>query len=409
MKYNSFFIIICLIFSFISTSSCKKYLEEKPDQSQSTITTLDDLQGLIDEPRNNTAMDIINTGSDEYFVTYDDWLSEGEVNKDAYIWAADLDNLDDWRRQYITIFYANTVLDNLTRISAEGQKEKADNIKGSALFLRAHSFYQLAQLYAPQYDASTASTELGIPLRLNSNFNEASTRSTNAETYDRIIQDLTEAAALLPANPLYKTRPSKVACFALLARTFLQMGEFENALENADQTLQLYSSLLDFNDPSMVDTTSGSPIQIMNDEVIFLTFTGSCLNATAKARIDSNLYNSYSSDDLRKTVFFSDNGDQTYRFKGSYNGASSETIFNGLATDEVYLIRAEANARLGNTEAAVSDLNTILLKRWKAGSFNLITASDPNDALQKVLMERRKELVYRGTRWPDIKRLNKVV
>jgi tetratricopeptide (TPR) repeat protein len=409
MRPHNVILVICLVIISANLTSCKKYLDKKADESLSTPSTLDDLQALADDPNINRAMDITNTSSDEYYVTYTDWLPELDPGKSAYIWSPDVNALEDWKRQYISVFNANTILDNLKNISVAGQEEKANSIKGSALFIRAHCFYQLAQLYAPQYDPGTAATDLGIPLRLNSNFNEPSIRSSVKETYVRIIQDLQEALSLLPVTPLYKVRPSKPACYALMARVYLQIGNYAKAKENSDACLQLYNALLDFNDSTLVNKSSPSPIPIFNKEVIYFTFTGSCLNASAKAKIDSNLYRSYDSSDLRKVVFFSPNtgiNAGTYRFKGSYNGGSVN-LFNGIATDEVYLIRAEAYARLDNKNAALNDLDTLLIRRRKAGTFVPSIAVDANEALKKILAERKKELVYRGIRWPDLKRLNK--
>ncbi len=55
----------------------------------------------------------------------------------------------------------------------------------------------------------------------------------------------------------------------------------------------------------------------------------------------------------------------------------------------------------------MSDLNTLLIKRWAAGTFIPVTADNVEEALSIILAERRKELVFRGRRWLDIKRLNK--
>jgi hypothetical protein len=54
----------------------------------------------------------------------------------------------------------------------------------------------------------------------------------------------------------------------------------------------------------------------------------------------------------------------------------------------------------------MDDLNTLLIKRHSP-AFIPLTASSAQEALDIVLMERRKELLMRGIRWSDIKRLNK--
>jgi hypothetical protein len=78
-----------------------------------------------------------------------------------------------------------------------------------------------------------------------------------------------------------------------------------------------------------------------------------------------------------------------------------------LATDEVYLIRAECFARAGDVVDALKDLNTLMAKRIKSAFFVPFIASTGTDALKLILTERRKELVMRGLRWTDLRRLNK--
>ncbi|MNT13620.1 SusD family protein [compost metagenome] len=51
----------------------------------------------------------------------------------------------------------------------------------------------------------------------------------------------------------------------------------------------------------------------------------------------------------------------------------------------------------------------MLKKRYKnTVPYIPITAVSKEDAIAKILIERRKELVWRGLRWSDIKRLNKI-
>lgn len=396
---------LLILFLLINTCACKKFLETKSLQKLSTPSTLDDLQLILDNPELRNGLNTINTGTDEYFLKYADWLSRPEINKGGYVWDAKLNNATDWRVQYKTVFSANTVLANINKVNAEGAIDRRNNIEGAALFIRAHSFYALAQMYALQYDPSTAAAGLGIVLRLNEDFNEQSVRSSIKQTYEQIIHDLETAEPLLPNTTLYKSRPGKAACYAMLARVYLQMGNYAKAKENADASLHITASLIDYN--SLV-LTAAYPMGDLNKnmEMLYLFRTSTPLNAEeARARIDSNLYRSFDANDLRKKAFFKVNSDATATFKGNYTGSAA--LFNGLAVDEVYLIRAECLARQGNATAAMEDLNTLLEKRWAAGKFTRLTAQDAMQALTFVLQERKKELIYRGLRWSDLKRLNK--
>src|SRR5690606_14105810 len=105
-------------------------------------------------------------------------------------------------------------------------------------------------------------------------------------------------------------------------------------------------------------------------------------------KIERGLLKSYHEDDLRKSLFFVTNNDGTFSYKAGYNG--DDGLFNGLATDELLLIRAECFARLGKTSQAILDLNALLAKRWKSGSFVPFTARTSEDALKIILEERRK-------------------
>jgi hypothetical protein len=86
---------------------------------------------------------------------------------------------------------------------------------------------------------------------------------------------------------------------------------------------------------------------------------------------------------------------------------SMRAPITGLATEEFYLIRAECAARAGDTAAALNDLDTLLRHRYATGTFTSVTAASPAQALDIILAERRKELPFRGTRWTDLRRLNR--
>ena len=68
---------------------------------------------------------------------------------------------------------------------------------------------------------------------------------------------------------------------------------------------------------------------------------------------------------------------------------------------ELYLIRAECAARANDPVSAMNDVNTLLRKRWRTGSFSGYPVASAQAALDTVLLERRKELPFRGLRWTD--------
>jgi starch-binding outer membrane protein, SusD/RagB family len=157
-----------------------------------------------------------------------------------------------------------------------------------------------------------------------------------------------------------------------------------------------------------ISTTATTPFDKLNDESLYYSVLIDYdvnLSISTTAYIDTLLYQSYAANDLRKAIYFRTISGTNIGIKRMYSGTIN--AFSGLAMDEVFLNRAECLARAGNTSAAMADLNTLLVNRWKTGTYINMTATSASDALQKILVERRKELLFRGLRWTDLKRLNK--
>jgi tetratricopeptide (TPR) repeat protein len=411
---------------FVTTNSCKKgWLEKKSDIALVVPETLDDLQALLDADRylNGSGVSgdsgpvpgLGEAATDDYYFLFDDWQSRPDFKqKQAYIWAPEIFNgtVGDWNNPYRSVFYANNVLTGLEKIEKTDKNiSQWNNVKGGALFFRAHAFYHLAQVFAEHYNKNTATQNYGIPLKLSADINETSARPSVQETYDRIISDLNEAYPLLTSDISIKTRPSRPAAFAMLARVYLVMEDYEKAKIYADSCLNLYSSLMNFNDPLWVNSSpsANTSFKRFNPEVIFHAMAqNSYYYHSSRSKVDSNLYASYDVNDLRKATFWR-TANPGFRFKGSYDGSTQ--MFAGIATDEVFLIRAECFARLGDLNDAMMDLNNLLRTRWKiingTSTFADFTANDVTDALNIILIERRKELTFRSLRWTDLRRLNK--
>lgn len=404
-----YFILTTYITSFIS---CSKFLNGKANQKLALPTSLSNLQALLDNSRimneKSTLIDI--SSADNYWIPTKTYNSASTLSRNVYIWketATDFTSFpNDWSMLYDVVYYSNIVLDNIDKINKTSQNKKDwDNVKGAAYLYRAYSFFKTCVLFAPAYNNSTAKDQLGIVLRLTSNFNAPSVRASLKESINQIISDIDNSIKLLPLQVESTMRPSKATAYALMARVAIYLGQYTKVINYADSTLMIKDKIMDYNEK---DSMASIPFEKFNDEVIFqkkISLFTIPLATPNIAKVDTVLYNEYASNDLRKKLFFTKKTDNEYRFKGNYDG-SSTNLFTGIATDEIYLMRAEAYARQNKKDLALKDLNHLLIKRWRLGTFSPITTNTSKEALNIILKERRKELIFRGLRWMDIKRLN---
>lgn len=420
MKHTMYryFLLTTIGFCLLLLTACSKrddFLNAKPNEALAVPNTLKGLQLLLqnEDVFNRNYSCLGEVSSDEFYLSSSTWTALSlATERNAYIWAPQpfYDagyNVDDWGTPYNRVYYANTILDALGRISiSPAQQSQYNQVKGSALFFRAYAFYDLLQLFTLPYDSSAAATLPGIPLRLNAGLTATSVRASERESYNQVLADLRTALTLLPVTATYNTQPTQAAANALLARVYLVMGHYDLALQYANTTLSFNNTLNDYNQFSSSATQLTAANSFLTEDIFHATLTGYSSLSTTRQIIDSGLYKSYDNNDLRKTAFFfTKNGD--IRFKGSYDLKRVGVYFCGLATDEIYLIRAECYARSGNSTDAMNDLNTLLVNRYKKGSFTRLTATDATGALRQVLLERKKELLFRGIRWTDLRRLNK--
>lgn len=409
IEMKRFTLLIIAYFSLLF--SCSK-LEVKPDLSLVVPSTLEDFQGLMDNTLTIFSLAHNMYGeiaANDFYVNHEDYQSNfTPLTSEIYKWnILELDDpfISDWDYQYGKISYSNIVLDGLAIYSSTLETGfDYNNIKGQALFHRAYSYYMLAEEFAPVYDVANVNLP-AIPLRTSSDINLSYPLSSVSEVYSLIVEDLKEAAELLPEQSLYKTRPNKVAAYGLLARVYLAMDDYANALQYASASLAIYGTLLDFN---LIDPDALYPIPQFNDEVIFHARLGYDHLLTRNVlKVYPEIIGLYDDIDLRKQILFFEIEDGSYGFKGSYDGFNIYEPFGGIATDEILLIRAECHARLNNINPSLDDLNTLLANRYRAGQFVPVNSSNQEELLARVLLERRKELLYRGLRWTDLRRLNK--
>jgi tetratricopeptide (TPR) repeat protein len=408
-------IIFCII--FILFTSCQKFLDIKTEGQQVFIKTSQDCLRILDN------YSVMNVGfpsdgeasAGDFYINDASYLASARTQEDRniYTWQPNAIRnaaTTQWIPCYFKIYSSNLVLEALDKLSDTPTPELRNMLRGAALFYRAFNFWQVAQLYTKPYNSENAQVDLGIPLRLNSDINAKSARSTNFQTYNQIITDLEEAANLLPSTVSISSRPSKVAAYAMLARVYLSMHDYDRALEASNKALQIKQDLLNY---STISKTSLTPFARFNNEVIFhavmiqsqLLLSG--ITATNVAKVEPSLISLYDVNDLRKSIFFKEvsGSPGAYAFTGNYEPTTNGTYFVGLAVDELLLIRAECSVRRGDIVSGLTDLNALIKTRWN-GTYTNLTATTADGALQLVLNERRKELLFRNIRWSDLRRLN---
>ncbi|HWB93250.1 MAG TPA: RagB/SusD family nutrient uptake outer membrane protein [Puia sp.] len=405
-------------FVLVTAPACNKFLNKPANASLPSPTTVADFQAMMDQSSLTTW---VTPGLGPVYVEDYRWAAAASGFADSfslgvYTWQPALFASvieASWSHPYAAIYTCNTVLANLPQLDRLDSADAvaARFVMGQAFFLRAFMYYHLAETFGQPYRPATASTDMGVPLRINENVMANAPRASMLAVYQQIISDLGRAIPRLPAalQAANRNRPCRGAAYGLLARVWLTCQDYVKAQLYADSSLMSYDSLIDFN---ALDSTSLHPFSASgNSEVLFqCTALNYPLQYGRSVLIDSALYNSYSPDDLRRVVFFqpvtSGMMAGNHYFKGEYSGLAY--LFSGIAVDEIYFISAESKAWNGDLDGALSDVNTLLAKRWRSGRFLPYSAAGltRDSVLHFVLAEKRKETVFREVRFYDLRRLN---
>ncbi len=388
-----------------------EFLEVKRDVTQEVPTSLDDFDLLLDNLTvfNHGSGYVMSSIAAEEFqlsqLAFDQlgrpdeqriylWLDENYVGSECM----------DWNYPYQRILYCNIILEGLAKLNPDVEnKDKFDRIKGEALFHRANAEFMLSQQFAAAF-GDTENSQFGIPLIHNVDPTLISKRSTVEETYSAIERNLIEASLLLPEDSDSRFTPSKIASLALLARFYLVKGSYLKALEYSEKALMAKGNLINYSELNVAQDFSFGIRGNNNPEIIFYDCTHAALALyRERFRVNEELISMYGNSDLRKNILFRQEPDGGYSYKGSYTG--NPILFTGLATDELYFIAAESAVRIGEVEDCLGYMNEFLKTRFIPEMYQRAKDLSQSEALDFVLMERRKSLPNRGLRWGDIRRL----
>lgn len=339
-----------------------------------------------------------------------------------------------WKSPYIVIGRANRII-----AAAEGgalsdaaeAKATIDQYAAEAKVLRALAHFDLVRIYGKPYTEDQGAS-LGVPLVtevLESNAKPA--RSTVAEVYTQVVKDLTEA---ISSNALAtETEPGYVSVWgakAILSRVYLNMGDYANALSVAEDIIKNSGAALWTRDQYFKAWDASTPNE---SEFLFrLNVAGSTdsndLNGIGNLQqrdgykemvATKKFVDMLTSDpkDVRNDMFLPATAPKevaTYgtnkvflnKLRGQGGNLRNVTIVPIIRLSEVYLTAAECAFRNNDKTKAVEYLNDLVKNRTTTEA-SLATVD--NITLERILIERRKELIGEGQRYFDALRNNETI
>ena len=342
---------------------------------------------------------------------------------------------DTWSGYYFTLKNVNAAIEGYPNVTANGATEQAllSRYRGNAHMIRAMIYHELMLRFSKAYNPATAATDLGVPLVLRYNPTDQPTRATAKQVYDQILSDIGQAATFLASvnGAQGSTRFTIHAVRALEARVKLYMQDWLGAKTAAESvissnTYPLYTTsagLLsywrdDATQETILQSFVSRPQELANTNAIYLGL----VPATGKFIPDfipsKWVVDMYDNADIRKNVYFEK---KLCYFLGAdvpdvwlvnkYQG--NPALFTGATTNyqhapkifriaELYLIAAEANARLAGTNegTALNQLNALRVARGLSSLSGLTGTALMNE----IKNERFRELAFEGQRLWDLKR-----
>lgn len=419
MKINIF---IGLLFLFIFTS-CDDTLESRLSTSIESDAVVTDLESL-----NIVVLGTYSLLADEDLVNRTLLLIPELLSDNAYINSfdnagryLDYDNYTvsandqyasaTWDELYTIVAQTSIIIRQAQKVEfTDNNIDEAEHYIGEAYALRALAFAYLQKFYAQPYNFTPDALHPGVPIP---DFELVGgieiiepERSTTAEVYSQIVADLNSAINLLnqEGGPY---RITLNAAKALLARTYLNMGDWRAAADLADEVIDSQQYSLVGTDVYIESWAMDSSSEIIFAVVNTLTDNsgsnsiGYFYLGYEDAFATEDFISTFTENDIRLNLYPYNEEYEEFMIAKFPNFEDQNDNIPLIRLSEVYLIKAEALARLGETTAAQQALDAVRLRANPLAELTTLTGSGLLDA---ILLERRKELAFEGFRLFDLAR-----
>lgn len=418
--------------------ACSEKLDLKPKQeidAEVALTTPDNIKAtLIGAYRIARSANLFGSQFNEFSELYaatGDLVFLGTyeqprefINKEATVTNSYVETT--WIDAYKLINVCNTLLDEETLAVLDD--DDRETVEGEALFLRGWVLFELTRFFGLPYEAGQANSQLGVPIMLTPTKDVSDAvnvaRKTVNECYTQAINDLVAARDLLPpSNDVYAT---SWTARAVLARVYLQTGQYSAAATEANFIIQNGPFALVGHPLQAFNNTSASPEDIFSlqnnvaSNTSWLTVMYASLNGMGRGdyEIQQVFLDKLNPADLRG--MFQEDTEESYTIDNItmmyYKGVGTIINNGGINTAkwgdyyaniplirlaEMYLIRAEANfedpgADIG-PRTPTQDINTVRARSNAPLYTGTVTR-------QQIRDERYFELCWEGHRLHDLKR-----
>lgn len=432
---------LLIIPAFLLLFACDEKLDLKPSQSidaSIALTTAENIKttlvGAYLEARSSSLFGSqFNEFSELYAATTDltfigTYAQPREfVRKEVTVTNSYVENT--WIDAYSLINICNNLLDAATLAILEPGEER-ELVEGEAKFLRGWVLFEMTKFYGLPYQPGGNNTQMGVPIVLTPTKDVEDAvdvaRSSVQECYNQAVADLSDARDLLPEdNGVFA---STYAASAILARLYLQQGNYVNAATEANRVIE--SGLFGLT-PNPLQTFN---IKGSSPEVIFalqnnvasnspwLTVMYASLNGMGRGDYDiqPGFLTRFNPADLRGMLQTETQPSFTIANINKMYYIGVGTILNngGINTSkwgdyyaniplirlaEMYLIRAEANFEKGGSQTGpntpTQDINIVRARSLAPEYIDPVTQAQIRD-------ERYFELCWEGHRLHDLKRWN---
>lgn len=358
-----------------------------------------------------------------------------------------MDQWRDWRRFYAAIAQCNLTIQKLPQVTGIDYRYSQNEMtldRAQAIYIRAFLYYYIVRIWGD------------VPLVIAPA--DGTVKTITREKWEKVLDyAANEAKASIDGLPWKYDGKSpeqqgeyrgqgeshhksititKGMAYALLAHIYNWKGEYDKSLEWANNVINNQSNTgygfvgldeLTRLDGAFRGRINANIFQIdMNFDHAEISSTGQLEDWTLRdpyiPRRESEIYvpkdsvlKIYGEPHEQRPNFFFTKMEETYPifFKmKQLNGTVKDPVLKMYSSciivfryEELFLLRAEAKARLGMKGEAQKDLNQI---RTTRSLKNVNTAMDGQELLDAILLERRRELMGEGWYWYDLIHFKKI-